>query len=296
LGECAGDGNPLLLATRQAGCALGCPEIHANAVQAFQGQGFFFGVEQTEAATPTGHAAQSAGEHIGYDPHAADKVELLTNASLLTREKGDELLRAGLDRLVVSVQGTTREKYKEICGTDIDFEAFLANLKYFYENRKKTEVYIKVVDTALDNQKDQERFFEFFGNYCDTIAVEYTVPIHKGIDYHNVIGHESRKTQFGLPVKDVKICPQPFFTMQINPDGKIVPCYSFEYPEFMGDCNTESVTDIWKGETFRNFRRRMLDGMENASAICKDCSITKYRQFPEDDLSKNAERLKKYYE
>ncbi len=39
--------------------------------------------------------------------------------------------------------------------------------------------------------------------------------------------------------------------MQINPDGKIVPCYSFEYPNIVGDCNNESMKDIWDGDKFQ---------------------------------------------
>ncbi|MFH1472025.1 MAG: radical SAM protein [Nanoarchaeota archaeon] len=39
----------------------------------------------------------------------ADKVELLTNGSLLTPELSDALISAGLSRLVVSLQGTSKE-------------------------------------------------------------------------------------------------------------------------------------------------------------------------------------------
>jgi radical SAM protein with 4Fe4S-binding SPASM domain len=129
------------------------------------------------------------------------------------------------------------------------------------------------------------------------MAVEHAVPIHSGVDYDNLsLKKEISVTQFGLPVAEVKVCPQPFFTMQINPDGKVVPCYSFEYPGIMGDCNTQSAYDIWNGETFRQFRRRMLEGKNGISAPCESCSIIKYRLFPEDDLTDAAERLKEFYD
>ena len=84
--------------------------------------------------------------------------------------------------------------------------------------------------------------------------------------------------------------------MQINPDGKIVPSYSFEYPGIMGDCRYKAVYEIWKGVQFQNFRRKMLDGLNNVSEICSNCNIIKYRLFPEDVLNDDVERLKKYYE
>ena len=128
------------------------------------------------------------------------------------------------------------------------------------------------------------------------MAIEHTVPIHAGIDYDGVLqGRELTVTQFGFPVNKVSICPQPFFTMQINPDGKVVPCYSFEYPRIVGDCNKESVTEIWNGTEFQRLRREMLDGADNVCEICRNCSIIKYRLFPEDDLKNHAEKLKCLY-
>jgi len=228
--------------------------------------------------------------------NVANVIELLTNGSLLTPEKSDALIKVGLTRMVVSIQGTTAEKYKKTSGIDLDFEKFINNLKYFYENKKDAQIYIKIVDTALDNKEDEKRFYDIFGEVCDTIAIEHTVPIHHGIDYENVLTKGGEVTQFGLPVSEVKICPQPFFTMQINPDGKIVPCYSFEYPNIVGDCNNESMKDIWDGDKFQNFRRKMLDGIKDVCDTCKECSIITYRLFPEDDLSDDAERLKEFYE
>lgn len=228
----------------------------------------------------------------------ANKVEILTNASLLTPRLSDALISAGLSRLVVSIQGTSKEKYLRVCGADIEFDAFVSNLKYFFENRGSAHVYVKIVDSALDGEADEKKFREIFGDICDTLAIEHTVPIHSGVDYKTVLeGREMSKTQFGLPVSEMKICPQPFFHMQVNPDGKVVPCYSFEYPEIVGDCNSESMLEIWNGKKFREFRRKMLDGVRNTCKICADCTISKYRLFPEDALSDaDAERLKKSYE
>lgn len=227
----------------------------------------------------------------------ANTVEILTNGSFLTPEMSDLLISAGLTRLVVSVQGTSVEKYKEVCGANIDFEKFIENLRYFYNNKGKAQVYIKVVDSALDGKKDEQRFYDIYGDVCDTIAIEHTVPIHSGVDYENMLnGKNISVTQFGLPLSEIQICPQPFFTLQINPDGKIVPCYSFEYPGIMGDCNNQSIYEIWNGKQFQHFRRTMLDGVKNACDVCAKCNIIKYRLFPEDVLNNDAERLKKFYD
>lgn len=235
--------------------------------------------------------------HYAVSKNVADTVELLTNGLLLTPLMSDALIAAGLSRLVVSLQGTTKESYQSVCATSIDFENFIEDLRYFFYKKGKAHVYVKVVDTALNCDQDKELFYKRFSDICDTMAIEHTVPIHSGIDYTNVLkGQDMSLTQFGLPVSEIKVCPQPFFTMQINPDGKVVPCYSFEYPGIMGDCHNQSVKEIWSGKEFQAFRRNMLEGLKNASKICQECNIIKYRLFPEDDLKNDAQRLKEFYE
>jgi radical SAM protein with 4Fe4S-binding SPASM domain len=227
----------------------------------------------------------------------ANKVEIITNASLLTPKLSDSLISAGLSRLVISLQGTTKEKYRKVSGVDIDFEKLIENLRYFFNNKGNTHVYIKIVDYALEGKDDEQKFYEIFGNICDTIAIEYIVPIQSGVDYDTVLKDKDVSfTQFGLNPSEVQICPQPFFTLRINTDGKVIPCYSYKFPTFVGDCSTQSVYEIWNGKQFQYFRRKMLDGRKNVCEVCARCNIIKYRLFPEDVLSNAAERLKKFYE
>jgi radical SAM protein with 4Fe4S-binding SPASM domain len=228
----------------------------------------------------------------------AGVVEILTNAALLTPKMADELILAGLSRLVVSLQGTSKEKYQEISGVDIEFDSLVENLRYFFKHKGNTHMYFKIVDCALGGKQDEQKFYNIFGDICDTIAIEHAVPIHPGVNFEKILREKNNAvTQFGLPVREVGICPQPFFTMQINPDGKVVPCYSFEYPMIMGDCNKKSVCEIWNGKEFQYFRRKMLDGIKNMNEVCRNCKMIKYRLFPEDVINADdARRLKKFYE
>lgn len=226
----------------------------------------------------------------------AEKVEILTNGSLLTPKLSDSLIKAGLSRLLISIQGTTKDKYKKVSKVDIDFEKFIENLRYFFNHKGKAQLHIKIIDYALEGKSDEQKFYEIFGDICDTIGVENVGPIFPGVDYKKVLENKNISfNQFGLPVSEVKICPQPFFHMQINPDGKVVPCYSLYYPIILGDCNIESPYEIWNSKKYKNFRRRMLDGVEAACQACKNCEIIRHRLFPEDVLSNDAERLKKFY-
>ena len=233
---------------------------------------------------------------IAVSRKVAQRVELLTNGSLLTRKMSDALIDAGLSRMVISLQGISREKYRRISKVDIDFDQFVKNIEYFYTNKKNTHVYIKIVDYALDETDTQDKFYAIFGDICDSIAVENAVPIMPGVDYDKVLSNRDKNaTQFGLPLSDIQVCPQAFFTMQVNPDGKVVPCYQITYPGIMGDLNHQTMQEIWNGEAYRAFRRAMLDGRRQVNDICAQCNFIQYRLFPEDDLQAAAERLKGVY-
>lgn len=233
---------------------------------------------------------------IAVSRNVAQRVELLTNGSLLRKEMSDALIAAGLSRMVISLQGISREKYRRISKVDIDFDQFVKNIEYFYTHKKNTHVYIKIVDYALDETDTQEKFYGIFGDICDSIAVENAVPIMPGVDYDKVLSNSDKNaTQFGLPLSDIQVCPQAFFTMQVNPDGKVVPCYQITYPGIMGDVNHQTMQEIWHGEAYRTFRRAMLDGRKQVNDICAQCNFIQYRLFPEDDLQAAAERLKVVY-
>jgi len=223
-----------------------------------------------------------------------ERIELLTNGFWLTPGMSASLVTAGLTHLLVSIQGTSAEKYLEISQVDINFDVLLKNLKYLYERRGNTKVHIKIADCALEDDMDKLRFYNLFGDKCDTIGIERIGPIHKGVKFNKELATD-KINQYGAPSAKLNICSQPFYTMQVNPDGNVVPCYSIEYPDIIGNCKNESLVDIWNGEVFRQFRYDMLGGIQDVSKECIACTIFKHRAYAGDDLSSKIEELKEFY-
>jgi radical SAM protein with 4Fe4S-binding SPASM domain len=210
----------------------------------------------------------------------AEKIEVITNGLALNPDLSDELINAGLDSLEVSVQGLSCDDYFNNTKTPILFDLFLYQLSYFYHHKKDCKVYIKIVDSVLT---DKDKFFKTFGHLCDYIGVENTVPIHTGVELP-----ERVQTQFGKPLVKSDVCSQPFYHIQINPDGIVVPCYSFEFPYVLGNANKSSLVDIWNGEALKTFRLNHTD-----NEICKACKMSKYRMFEEDKIE--IEKVRELY-
>lgn len=227
----------------------------------------------------------------------ANRVEVITNGSLLTDELSDALIEAGLDRMVISIQGTTAQKYEEVSHVSLNFDEFIQKIRYFYEHKKNTHVYIKVVDIALTDEADRHRFMELFGDICDSIGIETAIPLYPEVEFNAVLEQQKRVTQYGTELQKTDVCPQPFYLMQINPDGKVVGCHSISpYPEIFGDCTVQNVCEIWIGSKFNRFRRKMLDGKEQVCTCCKECTLMEYRTFEEDRIDARRDVLKSVYQ
>jgi radical SAM protein with 4Fe4S-binding SPASM domain len=217
----------------------------------------------------------------------ADTVDIVTNASLLTEELSDKLIRAKLSTLRVSLEGLSAHDYAETSKANVDFEKLCENIRYFYENSKKNRVYVKIVDYMLrDDEERKKLFIDTFGPISHSVQIEHLTPTVDGIDYQKIAGeqHNFSTAQGGNPIRDIRICPQPFYMIQVNPDGNIVPCCSMKYPGTFGNVTQTKLSELWNGNALMSFRRAMLSGAENTSEVCAACLLYKYGIFDEDIL------------
>lgn len=214
-----------------------------------------------------------------------EHIEIVTNASLLTPALSDELVAAGLDRIRISIEATDAEGYEAMCGKRIEWSNFVSNIKYFFDHRGQCEVYIKTVDAAVKTEEDKEKFYEEFEQICDKISIEHVIPIwtnyKKIYDDFNI---ETGEGLHGHKIKEVNICPFPFYSFVINPDGEVtVCCNDWMRGIVVGNVQEESVRSIWGGETYRKF----LGGMIEKGRICNHstCATCEYPMFDAvDDL------------
>ena len=202
-------------------------------------------------------------------------IEFVSNASLLTPELNRKLVSAGLDRIRISIEGIGEEQYYEMSGVKIDWNKFVANIKDLYEHKGNCEIYIKTVDAAVDTEEKREKFFSTFGDICDKISIEHVIPIWTGYDeIYQDFDIETAEGLHGHAVKELDVCPFPFYSFVINPDGEVtVCCNDWERKISMGNVTSESVYDIWNGEKYHNFLLGMLQKgrKENHPVGCAKC-------------------------
>lgn len=222
----------------------------------------------------------------------AEHIEIVSNGSLLTPALCDGLIDSGLDRIRLSIEAVDAAGYEAMCEKKINWDEFISNIKYFYDHRKQCEIYIKTVDAAVKTDEDKERFYKEFEAICDKISIEHVVPVWAGYDkIHEDFDIMQGEGLHGHSLRPVNICPFPFYSFIINPDGEVTPCcMDWKRGILIGNVKDQSVLDIWKGEKYREFLTGMIrKGRINNHHICAVCEYPVFDAV--DDLDQYRDEL-----
>lgn len=220
----------------------------------------------------------------------AERVEITTNASVLTNELSDKLIDAGLDYLRISLQGASTEQYKETSGVDIDFDRFVRRIRYFYEHKKNTQIYVKYLDMMAKSSEDSRRIHEIFGDVCDEIAVNTLIPIFKEVDFSRFDCDSKKTVHGGERMEKVEVCPKPFYMLQVKVNGEIIPCCGNEPPFDAGNAFSDDIVDMWMTK-IRKFQIQMLKHKRRSNRMCAECTFPDFHTQQEDYLDDCAEEL-----
>jgi radical SAM protein with 4Fe4S-binding SPASM domain len=88
-----------------------------------------------------------------------------------------------------------------------------------------------------------------------------------------------RSTRGGLAKNRNKVyflkspCIYPFSQITVRPDGKVSLCCNDAYGNYtLGDVTTQTLSDIWNGDSYWSIRREILKGRDRLP-MCKKCDV-----------------------
>ena len=229
----------------------------------------------------------------------AERVEIVSNGSMLNYELSKGLVEAGLDRIRISLQGLTEESYWKTSKYKIDLNKFKENISILHElaseHGSNTKIYIKIMDAMLKSNEDEVIFREQYEEICDFMNIETLVPLMSDVDVSSA--KEDFSTGYwGNKIQEVSCCPEPFYTLVVSPSGMVLPCCEIGDELNLGTISeTNSIVDIWNGERLHAVRNMMMNDGKNAHPSCRKCGVVKYQIADEDVLDPHIDRLKKMY-
>jgi MoaA/NifB/PqqE/SkfB family radical SAM enzyme len=226
----------------------------------------------------------------------AEKVEMYSNATVLTPELARQLVVAGLDKYLISIEGMDAEAYKNGCKYKIDYEKNVRNIEYFYQRRNQCKIYIKIIDACLKDG-DEGKFYDTYGDICDEIYVEHLSdcqPLTR--DCGGAV--DKQRTMYNEDAVQSRVCPLLFYTIYADADCNIYPCVTLGLPIHfsIGNFRSQSLMDMWRSEKLKELRKLHLQGLKNANEVCNSCGNMLSMYHKDDDLDSYAGELLKRYQ
>jgi radical SAM protein with 4Fe4S-binding SPASM domain len=212
-------------------------------------------------------------------------TSMSTNLTLLTRDKGKQLIDAGLDKITLSFDGTDKETFEQV-RLGANYEKCLDNLLGFLELKKETGAKNPFTVLQVIQMKQTEPGLQAFVDRFSKMNVD----LLKVKSFDTWAGQIEDKTDPMKPstyhrgnVNDErKACPLLWYYMSIRWDGRVVPCCrDYDNHEILGDITKESLMDVWNGKRFQALRREHLKGEFENSVLCSKCVEWSKYKMPE---------------
>jgi len=189
------------------------------------------------------------------------ELKINTNATRLGEDLCREILDAGVDIVVFSVDSCFKEEYESI-RVGARFEEVLGNIKRFCELKRSKPGYMKTATrvSGVYLGQSRARFADFWKEIVDTVTLTDAVP--RWNTYKN------ERMDFSMP------CRLPWERMYVWHDGTCNPC-DFDYKSTLkvGDAKLSSLADIWRGEPYRKLRETFLEDKRNTMSPCNRCNV-----------------------
>lgn len=226
------------------------------------------------------------------DADICDKIEITTNASLLTEEIAKKLVDYNLDILRISVYGATKEQNKKITQSVFTPDEIKKNVEFLKcyrdENAKKTPMIIaKMLNTYSE---ENDKFFELYQGVADEVGLDepFNLPAVENNIFENMYGEDANKAhEMSMSTNQFsgsKACRYPFTHMTIRNDGSAIVCCADWLKELCyGNVNDNSVKELWESKKLYDIRCNMIKTKGKCFNACKTCEIP-FRDSPEDNV------------
>ncbi len=206
-----------------------------------------------------------------------------TNGHFLTPQLCHNLIASGLDRIIISVDGTdqqTYEKYRVGGNLQTVIEG-IGNLASARKNLKKHNPEIIVQFIVFKHNEHQISEIKHLAKKWGADKVEIKSAqieqLDQAADWLPQQSHINRYKKapdgsFYINKKYPLSCFRLRSVLVINADGNVVPCcFDKNGQHCFGNTNKQPVKQIWQGAAFNSFRKQVWKNTD-ALLMCKNCN------------------------
>ncbi len=206
-----------------------------------------------------------------------------TNAHYLDDENSRKTIESGLDKLIISIDGTTQEVYEQYrVGGKLDkvLEGTKNIIKWKKQLKSKTPYIVFQFLVVKPNEhqiEEAKRLTKELG--ADEIKFK-TAQINEFENGSNLIPDNIEYSRYKknadgtyrIKNKLLNHCWRMWSGCVITWDGKVVPCcFDKDAQHRLGDVQQTSFKDIWYSNAYNTFRSSVLKSRKEID-ICKNCT------------------------
>ncbi|MEO7048622.1 MAG: SPASM domain-containing protein [Ferruginibacter sp.] len=207
-----------------------------------------------------------------------------TNAHYLTDEVAKKTIESGLDRLIISIDGTTQDVYQQYRrGGRLD--KVIAGAKNVVKWKKELNSKTPFIFFQFLVVKPNEHQIEEIKKLGAEIGVdEVRFKTAQVYDYENDPNNlipvnekfsRYKKNKEGKHDAKNKLANHCWKLWQANVitwDGMVVPCcFDKDASHRLGDLKNQSFKEIWQNDNYQQFRKELMTSRKNID-ICANCS------------------------
>lgn len=203
-----------------------------------------------------------------------------TNAQAMTRELAEELVQAGLSRIIVSMDGLTQTTYGTYrVGGDV--EKAKAALRYLKEavSHQQSVIRCQIELQCLRLKTNEEEWKELKRQYKAMGADRLSLKTAQLYDYehgHDLMPSDARYSRYekgadGLyhRKKRTRGCLRVWSGVVVTTTGEVLPCcYDKGHAYSYGNVKDAPVAELFRNEKALAFRRAAI---EEQPKICQEC-------------------------
>jgi radical SAM protein with 4Fe4S-binding SPASM domain len=207
-----------------------------------------------------------------------------TNAHYLTDANAKKTVESGLDRLIISIDGTTQETYQQYrVGGKLDkvLEGARNIVKWKKELKSKTPFIIFQFLVVRHNEhqiEDVKQLAKEIG--VDDVWLKTAQVYDYENDPNGLIPTNNKYSRYKKG-KDGKMqfkgnnqnhCWRLWHDPVITWDGAVVPCcFDKDAQHKLGSLQQQSFKEVWRSGVYNHFRHQVLQSRQNID-ICANCS------------------------
>lgn len=203
-----------------------------------------------------------------------------TNGHFLSEENSEKIVKTGLKKLIVSLDGIDQKTYSayRINGS---MKSVIDGLRNVTHARQIHNSSITIEIQFLVNRFNEHQI-PMVRQLAKSVSASLSLKSMQITDKENMATWLPSDRRFrrykvkgeGYVIKSIlpDRCARLWFNPVITWDGKVVPCCFDKDAEYvLGDLKIDSFREIWNGPKYRMFRKSILTG-RNMIEMCRNCT------------------------